>query len=110
MITFSTPNPHQLLASLKDAIKKGHVNAWSDENGDFTHTPVQWARKAWLRPTIQGSELRFAIIRPQNAGVNSEVYAVYHGRFIEMMLAHFDRQFTDSAATALATLTDQVAA
>ena len=66
MITFNTGSPHQLLTSLKEAIRKGHITTWSDINGDFTHTPNQWAYKAWFRPSIQGNELRFAIIKPQN--------------------------------------------
>ena len=110
MVTFKSNNPQQLLIALKEAIRKGHVTTWIDVDGDFTHSPIQWVRKAYLRPSIHGSELRFAIIRPQNAKVSSEVYAVYHGRFIEMMLAHFDQQFSDAAASALATVSDVVAA
>ncbi len=109
MITFDTANPQQLLASLKEAISNGRIETWSDQNGDFTHKPGQWVHKAWLRPSIKESKLRFAIIRPKNLSINSEVYAVYHGRFIEMMLAHFDQQFSNGAATALPIAPDQVA-
>jgi hypothetical protein len=38
------------------------------------------------------------------------VYAIYHGRFVEMMPAHFDKQFTSSGVTALPALVDNVAA
>ena len=110
MIIFVTPSPHKLLASFKEAIAKGHIATWSDINGDFTHTPTQWARKAWLRPTVVGNELRFAIIRPQSSNISTEVYAVYHGRFIETMLAHFDNQFTQGHASAMPVASDLVAA
>ena len=110
MITFITPNPQQLLTSLKEAIRKGHISTWSEENGYFTHTPSQWARKAWLRASVQNSELRFAIINSQGSYVTTEVYAVYHGRFIETMLAHFDKQFNIGFASAMPTAADQVAA
>jgi len=54
MITFSTANPEQLLVSLKDAIRRGHITTWSEVDGYFTHTPSQWACKAWLQPSFQG--------------------------------------------------------
>lgn len=110
MIAFSTTNPQQLLNSLKEAIRKGHITTWSEENGYFTHSPSQWARKAWLKPSFQGSELRFAIIKSQSSNVTTEVYAVYHGRFIETMLAHFDSQFKNGYASAMPTEADRVAA
>lgn len=110
MVIFTSNNPHQLLASLKLAICESHITTWAEINGYFTHTPYQWARKAWFRPSIQGNELRFAIIRPQGGVINREVYAVYHGRFVETMLAHFDYQFNSGYATALAQEPDQVAA
>jgi hypothetical protein len=110
MITFNSPNPQQLLASLREAIAKGHITTWSEEGGYFTHTPAQWARKAWLQPIPVAGELRFAIINSRGFNVTTEVYAVYHGRFIETMLAHFDRQFSGGFASAMPTLADKVAA
>lgn len=110
MITFKTNNPQQLLIALKDAIRNGHITTWADVNGDFTHTPTQWAKQAWLEPSVSGDELRFAIIKSQGFNVTTEVYAVYHGRFVEMMLAHFDKRFTSAYASAMPTSADLVAA
>jgi len=39
-----------------------------------------------------------------------ELYGIYHGRFIKMLLAHFDKQFTSIQVTALADLGDIVKA
>jgi len=96
MVTFKTSSPNALLAAIKAAIDKGHVTTWSyDSDGDFTHTPTQWAKKAWMRPTVvAGTQLDLAIIRVQGKTLEREVYAVYHGRFIEMMIAHFSADFT----------------
>lgn len=30
-----------------------------------------------------------------------EIYGIYHGRFIEMLLSHFDDSFSNASATAL---------
>jgi len=101
-VHFKTSTPKKLLATFKKAIDEGSVVTWGyDSDGDFTHTAQQWKSKAWLRPKIlEGKELILTIVKPQNAKVSSEVYAVYHGRFIESMLVHCDSLFTDAIATA----------
>jgi hypothetical protein len=103
-LRFITNTPNKLLSTFKKAIDDGHVDTWSyDKDGDFTHTPPQWNKLAWLRPSVvDGEKLIFKIIRPQNSTVSTEVYAVYHGRFIESMLAHCNQLFTDARATATA--------
>lgn len=102
MISFSTNNPQRLLNAIRGAIDRKHITTWSyDLDGDFTHTPTQWARKAWLRPVIvPGTSLGFNIVYPRSAIADREVYAVFHGRFAEMMLAHFDNDFRQIIATA----------
>lgn len=110
-LAFATPIPGDLLIHFKKLIDQKHVVTWAhNRDGDFTHTPDQWRGKAWLRPSIQGGQLTFSILRPHGAVVSSVVYAVYHGRFIEAMLTHCDRYFSTCSATALATSIDSVAA
>lgn len=46
-IKFETSNSTALLAAFKKAIDDGKVVTWSyDGDGDFTHTPPQWNKKA----------------------------------------------------------------
>jgi len=110
MISFSTTTPHALLSELKKAIDERKITTWSHANGYFTHTPEQWRAKAWLLPTVVGSELRFGIIHPQGMTISTEIYAIYHGRFIEMMLAHFDSKLSSGWASALPTAQDKIRA
>jgi hypothetical protein len=102
-IYFKTQAPQNLLAAYKKAIDDGHVTTWTyDADGDFTHTADQWNRKAWLRPKIQeGIALALYILTPKDATLSSAIYAIYHGRFIESMLRHCDKLFSDGRATAL---------
>jgi hypothetical protein len=101
-IYFETSAPKKLLATFKQAIADGHVITWScDKDGDFTHTRTQWQNRAWLRPAIQTGALALFILEPKSAKISREVYAIYHGRFIESMLAHCDTLFTNARATAL---------
>jgi hypothetical protein len=100
---FKTATPKKLLSAFKTAIDEGKVATWSyDGDGDFTHTPQQWKSLAWLRPkVVDGADLILTIIKPNNSKISSEVYAVYHGRFIESMLVHCDSLFQEAYATAM---------
>jgi hypothetical protein len=100
-ITFNSSDPRSLLAAFKKAIDGRHVVTWSyDKDGDFTHTTEQWRKKAWLRPKIGNSELRFGIVKPKNQSISWEIYAIYQGRFIESVTAHLHDRFAYSFATA----------
>ena len=108
-IVVNVGNPSALLANIKKAIDSKHIVTWSyDSDGDFTHTPDQWFRKAWLRPQLAYGELQFGILGPRGIGVSKLIYGVYHGRFIEMLLTHFDEQFATASATAGVTALDRV--
>jgi hypothetical protein len=101
-IIITTERPNELLGAIKTAIDNDDIITWSyDDAGDFTHTAKQWINEAWLRPKIYAGELRLGIVPPQGVKVSTEIYAIYHGRFIEMILAHFDKKFTNAMATAL---------
>lgn len=101
-IIVKTPSPNKLLADIKAAVERKEVDTWQyDADGDFTHSPEQWARKAWLRPRIENGDLIFTILPRKDTPVSKIVYGVYHGRFIEMLLNHFDTAFSQTEATAL---------
>lgn len=107
-IHFKTKTPNNLLKTFKKAVDEGHVTTWSyDKEGDFTHKTEQWKNLAWLRPKVlDKEELILYIIKPKNKTVSKEVYAIYHGRFIESMLAHCDTLFLEGIATAEASKYD----
>jgi hypothetical protein len=109
-INFETTDPQNLLAAFKTAIKQGHIVTWScDSDGDFTHTVEQWKSQAWMRPVLYRGQLTMNFIgNPRATKPMRELFAIYHGRFIESMLAHCDRLFTNATATALATTGDKV--
>ena len=63
-INFDTSDPYKLLADFKKAIGTKQVVTWSyDQDGDFTHTPEQWLRKAWLHPNITQGRLTYRILK-----------------------------------------------
>ena len=106
---FVTQEPAELLAVIKKAITEGKIVTWScDQDGDFTHTAAQWKNKAWLRPRVRTGELVMNILGSRNQVMTKEVYAIYHGRFVEMVLAHADRYFTTATASAMLEVGDVV--
>jgi len=101
-IHFSTRDPKKLLSVFKKKIQEKSIVTWSyDNDGDFTHTTPQWNHKAWLRPKEKDGELIFNILSPKNTRLSVELYAIFHGRFIESMLAHCDDLFSSVRTTAL---------
>jgi hypothetical protein len=110
MISLATPTPSTLLNRFKEAIDKGHVVTWKYySDGDFTHTPTQWAEKAYMRPIVEGGKLKFNIVKAGALNVTTPVYAVFHGRLIESFMEHFDQNFTDAYGSALPVAGDVVA-
>lgn len=100
-------NPADLLSKIKKAINEGRIKTWNyetyHEKQYFTHVTSdnQWRGKAWLLPKFEEDLLVLNIITPQNLTVSTVAYAVYHGRFIEMLLTHFENEFSVAWATAL---------
>jgi hypothetical protein len=99
-IYLMTTDATKLLADFKNKIRQGHIVTWScDGDGDFTHTPQQWAQKAWLRPVALPDGLRLGILKPNGSSVTWPIYGVFHGRFIESMVEHCHALFTSAQAT-----------
>jgi hypothetical protein len=99
--------PAALLAAIKKAINDKHIDTWEyDKDGDFTHSRPQWKDKAWLRPVVQQGILTFGLLGQNGVVMTKAVYGVYHGRFIEMLLTHFDADFATAQATAMGTSVD----
>ncbi len=105
MITISTSKPDQLLKDIYEAIRHGNITTWeATSHGSLTYTALsgRWKNKAWFKPSVDTNSLNFNIIRPQGSKVSKHVYAVYHGRFSEMLLAYFDASMKSIYLTALA--------
>jgi hypothetical protein len=106
-----TDDPNELLSSVLEEIDAGKIRTWQrqkDGKDYLTHSPEQWRYAAWMKGQVSEGELVFNIYPTRGKTVTSEAYAIYHGRFAEMLLAHFDRNFHRASATALATSDDEV--
>jgi hypothetical protein len=99
MVTINTTTPTHLLARIKKGIDDGSIKTWAyDSEGDLTHIANQWNQKGWLRPQVTLTSLQLKFVAPAS-GASREVFAVYQGRFQEMMMAHFWKSYTVSSCT-----------
>lgn len=82
-----------LLTKIKASIDDQQIVTWEyDEDDDFTAIQPQWNREAWMHPYIVNNKcIQFGIVQRRDVPITSDVYAVYHGRFAEMLLMHFDK-------------------
>ena len=106
-IYVSCKNPKDLLDKIKKSIDNGNIATWKyDEDNDFYHSPEQWFHSGWLRPHIETNELVFGLLGPEGQTMSTLSYAIYHGRFIEMLLNHFDGDFDSVKASSQKTKFD----
>jgi hypothetical protein len=109
MLQFNTNDPAGLLKAFRKAIDDKKIVTWSyDNGGNFTHTPEQWARFGWMRPKVELGNLTFNFLGNSKIATSKEVYAIYHGRLSESLLAHFDNSFTMATSTALPAGADNI--
>ncbi len=93
-----------LFNRLIEKIRKGEIDTWTvDVEVDFTHKPIQWFERAWLRrsSTTTDCDLVFGIVGRKDESMSKVVYAVYHGRFAEMLLTHFDEEIESISISSL---------
>src|SRR5574344_592841 len=95
-------SPDQLLEKIRNLINNQTIDTWRcDEDGDFYHNRPQWMGRAWLRAKTDDDprHLMFVIIEPREERLSKVTYGVYHGRFAEMLLTHFDTSMEDLRIT-----------
>ena len=108
-IFVKTDNPHKLIEGINESIQKGVIDTWSvDSEGDYTHTAKQWEYHAWMHPVEEANRLVFAIWGRKDVNLSTVDYAIYHGRFVEMLLSHFDTDCDSIEVSSLASSYDRI--
>lgn len=100
-IIIGTAQPELLLQKVKKAITTSEIKNWlKHEKKDlFSYSTGPYALKAWFIGRSQPGELHFDIIFPMKCSKKKEYYAIYHGRMIGMLLAHFDEDMEHIGAS-----------
>jgi hypothetical protein len=102
-------SPEELLLAIKRGVRSRSIETWQlDSDGDFTHVPDQWKNRAWFHPVVREECLLLNIFGRKTEQMSKTIYGVYHGRFVEMLLMHFDSRFKRVSCTALASSGDRV--
>lgn len=93
---FSGVTPKKLWGNILEQIDNGVIDTWEiDSDGDLTNTSYQWRGEAWFRCRQNGNELIFGIVARRDKKMSKAIYGLYHGRFAEMLLTHFDTQIKE---------------
>ncbi len=96
-LTIYSSSPARLLAAIRDKSRKNDLGYWHcDEEGDFTDDD----RRAWLRPVVSINAIQFGLLGKKDEKMSTVTYAQYHGRFLSVLLIHFDKDFVSATVTA----------
>ena len=94
---------HDIVDSIDKMIESGEIRVWEkDDEGDYTHSSSQWREKSWFRRILNkddNREIKFGIIGNKHVEMTRTLYAIYHGRFTEMLLTYFDRDIEEFRIT-----------
>lgn len=110
-ITIYTSTPRKLSRLLKIAIESGIVGTWTvDGDGDYTPNDDFLGEKGWLTISeIKAHEaLILGLIGRKYVTMTTGEYALFHTRFAELLLTHFDSLFHKIEISAYPTSQDKI--
>lgn len=113
MITINTKGKAEILANrIADTIRGNVISDWIiDGEDDITLSNAQWRHKSWMRIKMSQTnnrQLYVAMIGSANAFITGPMYAVYHSKYVEMLLRYFDTEIENFVvSSALTTGVDE---
>lgn len=88
-IIVKTSRPNWVITQIRSRIDNSQIDTWEyDKDGDFTHVG-QWKNLAWMSPVIEENCVIFRILGRNSVKMTLMEYAVFHGRFLEMLINQF---------------------
>ncbi|HBK30738.1 MAG TPA: hypothetical protein DDZ96_00455 [Porphyromonadaceae bacterium] len=110
-IIIKTETPDTLLDEIYEGIQSKKVDKWaSTADGRLTYASLLWKNEAWFKPQIwvEEKELRFGLIkRKDRKHISTKLYTMFHTKFVEMLLSHFDTLFREVTVSAVRTEPDE---
>lgn len=108
-ILIKTKFPRTIIRLIKKKIDNDEIRTWKyDREGDFTHCNIQWVNHAWFTPIYEENMLVMGIIGRKDRDMTQAEYAIYHGRFVELLLSHFDNRISSIEITPFPSKYDSV--
>ncbi|GHT70377.1 hypothetical protein AGMMS50239_38680 [Bacteroidia bacterium] len=95
-----------LVEEIIKKIDSNIISTWSyDEDNDFTYEADQWCNRAWMSEKgNDNAAYTFGIIGRRDRPIKTTEYAIFHSRFAEMLLEHFDHDIEDIRITSMPVL------
>ena len=92
-ILIRTKHAQSIICRLKEQINNNQIPSWAyDDDGDFMS--MDGSVVAWMRPVVKSNRLDFYVIGRKDMEISIEEYAVFHSRFVEMLLTYFFHECT----------------
>lgn len=101
----------ELPTKIQDKIESIPNFPWSiDSSGDFVYRKLPWKFQAWMRVKLQreSKKIVFGIVGRKDKMLTTTEYAIYHGRFAEMLLYTCDKYIEKIEISSLATKDDSI--
>lgn len=92
-ILIRTKHAQSIINRLKEQINNNQIPTWAyDSEGDFMFIDAPVV--AWMRPVVGSNRLDFYIVGRKDMEISVEEYALFHSRFVEMLLTYFSQECT----------------
>lgn len=91
--------PQKLLDTINKAIEEDVLKTWKKLFNDkkeplYSHTPDQWNEKAMIKPYLLDNKVSFRISWwTKNGEPSNEIKGYILGRFVEVLMVHFQNHF-----------------
>jgi hypothetical protein len=100
-IIVKSAKPRDLISSIKRHIDSKGTVLWTyDSDGDFSYQG-EYHGRAWLRPHIAEDQIRFVVLTSKGTTMARLTYAIYHAKWVELLLSNFDEDFSSATISAL---------
>lgn len=98
-----TTKMSDILTDIRQKIDDCIIRTWDyDDDGDFTQKNTQWANDAWMTVYDENQGVvKVGIIGKLEEKMSKQLYAIYHGRFAEMLLAYYDESMMQIEITSM---------
>jgi hypothetical protein len=106
-VTITTADAEGLWWGILSVLDRRDARGWECDGESFTLTGCEYAGRAWFRafPEPPG-RLVLGLVPAEGGALGQDTYAAYHGRLVELLLAHFGGAATAVQVTPAVTYPD----
>jgi hypothetical protein len=105
-VTIATADAPKLLKNILAKFDGQAIAGWESDGDSFSLAAPQKSGKVWVRPFPQAGQLVLGLVPAEGQEMSKELFAVYCGRLVEMLLTHFSDLISSAQVSAGITYPD----